>query len=62
MRKKLVKLTILGGLISLLGACDFASSRMFDNNCSGNASVQNPNYCSDTFHPNAGPFTGNTEK
>lgn len=62
MRKNLVKLALFGGLLSLLTACDFASSRMFDNNCSGNASVQNPSYCSDTFHPNAGPFTGATEK
>jgi len=42
----------------LLGACDNASSTFFDNNCSGNAAIENPDYCTGTLHPNAGPWAG----
>jgi hypothetical protein len=55
-----MKLAVLGGLL-LLGACDPSSSKLFDGNCSGNAMIQNPEYCTGTLHPNAGPYSGHTE-
>jgi hypothetical protein len=60
MRKILVSLATLAGLL-LLGACDHASSSIFDNNCTGNGAIENPDYCTGTLHPNAGPYAGHTE-
>jgi len=60
MRKFLVSLATLGGLL-LLGACDPATSTMFDNNCTANAGVENPPYCTGTLHPNAGPYSNRAE-
>ncbi|HVJ35325.1 MAG TPA: hypothetical protein VND94_19605 [Terriglobia bacterium] len=54
MKKSLLTLSVMGVLL-LLGACDSAS-RIFDNNCSGNAMIENPGYCTGNFHPNAGPY------
>jgi hypothetical protein len=56
-RKTLIQAAMLGTLLAL-GACDNASSTLFDNNCSGNAMIQNPDYCTGTLHPNAGPWSG----
>jgi hypothetical protein len=55
MRKMLLSLAALGGLL-LLGACDHSSSSLFDGNCSGNGGIVNPAYCTGTLHPNAGPY------
>ena len=54
MRKTLIHVAVLGSLL-LLGACGSASS-VFDNNCSGNAMIHNPDYCTGTLYPNAGPW------
>lgn len=54
-RKILIHVAMLGSLL-LLGACDAASSHVFDNNCSGNGMIENPDYCTGTLHPNAGPW------
>ena len=48
MRKILVSMATLAGLM-LLGAC----TEM--NNCTGNG-FENPEYCTGTLHPNAGPY------
>ena len=56
MRKTLIHVALLGSLLSLLAACDNASSTIFDNNCSGNGAIENPDYCTGTLHPNAGPW------
>ena len=56
-RKILIHVAMLGSL-ALLAACDNASSTIFDNNCSGNAMISNPDYCTGTLHPNAGPWAG----
>ena len=48
MRKLLVSLAILGGLL-LTGGCTSL------NNCSGNG-YANAEYCTGTLHPNAGPY------
>ena len=56
-RKTLIHVAMLGTLL-LLGACDNATSTVFDNNCSGNAMITNPDYCTGTLHPNAGPYAG----
>ena len=53
MRKIVLPLVTLAGLL-LLGACTSW------NNCSGN-SFANPDYCTGTLHPNAGPYAGHTE-
>jgi hypothetical protein len=57
MRKTLIHVALLGSL-ALLAACDNASSTIFDNNCSGNGAIENPDYCTGTLHPNAGPWAG----
>jgi hypothetical protein len=57
MKKSLLMLTAMGMLL-MTAACDFSSSRVFDNNCSGNAMIENPGYCTGNFHPNAGPYAG----
>jgi hypothetical protein len=54
MKKTLLTLTMMGALL-LVAGCD-SSSRIFDNNCSGNAMIKNPSYCTGTLHPNAGPW------
>ena len=54
-RKTLIHAAMLGTLL-LLGAC--TDSKVFDNNCSGNAMIENPDYCTGTLHPNAGPWAG----
>lgn len=54
MKKSLLMLTMMGALL-MVAACD-SSSRIFDNNCSGNAMIENPSYCTGSFHANAGPF------
>ena len=54
MKKSLLMLTALG-LLLMAAACD-SSSRFVDNNCSGNATIENPTYCTNTLHPNAGPY------
>ena len=54
MKKSLLILTAMGMLL-LATACD-SSSRIFDNNCSGNSMIENPGYCTGSFHPNAGPY------
>ena len=51
---------VLGGLL-LLGACDHSTSHIFDGNCSGNGAIENPDWCTGTLHPNAGPYSGKTE-
>lgn len=56
MKKTTVLIALLGGLL-LLGACS-SDSKIFDNNCTGNAMVENPDYCTGTLHPNAGPWAG----
>ena len=56
MRKTLIHVAMLGSLL-LLAACGSASS-VFDNNCSGNGAIENPDYCTGTLHPNAGPWSG----
>jgi hypothetical protein len=48
MRKILLSLATLAGLL-LTGAC----TEM--NNCTGNG-FENPDYCTGTLHPNAGPY------
>jgi len=48
MRKLLLTLAALAGLMAT-GAC----TEM--NNCSGNG-FENPEYCTGTLHPNAGPY------
>jgi hypothetical protein len=53
MKKTLIKMAVLSGLL-LMGAC--ADSMVFDNNCSGNGFIKNPTYCTTLFHPNAGPW------
>jgi hypothetical protein len=60
MRKMLLSLATLGGLL-LLGACDHSSSHIFDGNCSGDGMITNPDWCTGTLHPNAGPFSTHTE-
>lgn len=55
MRKTFIHLTVLGSML-LLSAC--AGSMIFDTNCSGNGAIQNPDYCTKTLHPNAGPWAG----
>jgi hypothetical protein len=50
------------GSLALLAACDSASSTIFDNNCSGNGAIENPDYCTGTLHPNAGPYTNDMRK
>lgn len=55
MRKTLIQLAVLGTML-LLGGC--AGSSVFDTNCSGNSPIQNPDYCTGTLHPNAGPWAG----
>src|SRR3954447_22379753 len=45
-------LALLGGL--LVSACTGT------NNCTGNG-WENPDYCTGTLHPNAGPYAGKTE-
>jgi hypothetical protein len=57
MRKILIHVAMLGSLLAV-AACDNASSTIFDNNCSGNAMIANPDYCTGTLHPNAGPWAG----
>jgi len=58
MRKTILALTapmvVLGGLL-LLNACTGM------NNCSGNG-FENPDYCTGTLHPNAGPYAGPEKK
>jgi hypothetical protein len=54
MKKSLLMLTAMG-LLLVVAACD-SSSRIFDNNCSGNSMIENPGYCTGNFHANAGPF------
>lgn len=56
MKKTTPLLALLAAL--LLSACDPATSSVFDNNCSGNAMIANPAYCTGTLHPNAGPWSG----
>jgi hypothetical protein len=46
-------LALVGGMLALGGCAD---SKIFDNNCTGNAMIENPQYCTDTLHPNAGPW------
>jgi hypothetical protein len=53
MRKILLSLVALSGLL-LAGGCTTM------NNCSGNG-YANPQYCTGTLHPNAGPYAGKTE-
>jgi hypothetical protein len=48
MHKMLISLATLGTLL-LLGACTSM------NNCTGNG-FENPEYCTETLHPNAGPY------
>jgi hypothetical protein len=48
MRNTLLSLAALAGLL-LTGACTEL------NNCSGNG-YANPEYCTGTLHPNAGPY------
>jgi hypothetical protein len=55
MKKSLLTVTVMGAML-LLAACDLSSSRIFDNNCSGNGMIKNPTYCTGTLHPNAGPY------
>jgi hypothetical protein len=54
MKKSLLMLTAMGMLL-MATACD-SSSRIFDNNCSGNSMIENPAYCTGSFHANAGPY------
>jgi hypothetical protein len=54
MKKSLLTLTVMGAML-LLTACD-SSSRIFDNNCTGDGMIKNPSYCTGTLHPNAGPY------
>ena len=54
MRKAFIHLTVLGSLL-LLSACA-AGSGLFDNNCTGTHGIVNPDYCTGTLHPNAGPW------
>ena len=60
MRKAITRLAIptvaLGGLL-LLGGC-FTNSKIFDNNCTNNGMIENPQFCTGTLHPNAGPWSG----
>ena len=56
MKKTTPLLALIAAL--LLGGCDAATSSVFDNNCSGNAMIANPDYCTGTLHPNAGPWSG----
>jgi hypothetical protein len=56
MKKSLLMLTAMG-LLLVVAACD-SSSRIFDNNCSGNSMIENSGYCTGNFHPNAGPYAG----
>ena len=53
MRKTLIQIAVLGTML-LLGAC--SEGTMFDTNCSGNGAIKNPDYCTGTLHPNAGPW------
>lgn len=53
MHKTLINLAVLGSLL-LLGAC--AGSKWFDTNCSGNGAIENPDYCTKSLHPVAGPW------
>ncbi|MET1028130.1 MAG: hypothetical protein ABWY00_13245 [Dongiaceae bacterium] len=53
MHKTLINLAVLGSLL-LLGAC--AGSKIFDTNCSGNGVIENPDYCTKSLHPVAGPW------
>ncbi|HEX9448011.1 MAG TPA: hypothetical protein VF920_08520 [Dongiaceae bacterium] len=54
MKTSRLTLTLMAALL-LLTACE-SSSRLFDNNCTGNGMIQNPGYCSSVLHPNAGPY------
>ena len=56
----IVKLTLLGALL-LLGACS-SDGKLFDNNCTGHATFENPAYCTGTLHPNAGPWANGANK
>jgi hypothetical protein len=53
MCKTLIKIAVFSGLL-LMSAC--AADKVFDNNCSGDGFISNPTYCTDIFHPNAGPW------
>jgi hypothetical protein len=53
MHKTFIRLAILSGLL-LMSAC--SASGVFDTNCSGDGFIQNPTYCTDVLHPNAGPW------
>jgi hypothetical protein len=46
---------ILVAALLLLTAC--SESRIFDTNCSGNGMISNPDYCTGTLHPYAGPWS-----
>jgi len=54
-RRTLLPVALLTSLLTL-GAC--SESSVFDTNCSGNGAIENPDYCTGTLHPNAGPWSG----
>ena len=56
MAKAFIQMMVLGGLL-LLGACT-AGKGIFDNSCTGTGGIVNPDYCTGTLHPNAGPWAG----
>jgi hypothetical protein len=53
MRKMLLSLVALAALTAMGGCTSM-------NNCSGNG-YDNPDYCKETLHPNAGPYAYKNE-
>lgn len=49
-----IQLALIAGLL-MLGACT-STSRIFDNNCSGNGGISSADYCTETLKPYAGPW------
>lgn len=49
-----IHLALVAGLL-LLGACT-STSRIFDNNCTGNSGLTSAEYCHETLKPYAGPW------
>jgi hypothetical protein len=51
---KILQLALVAGLLAL-GACT-STSRIFDNNCSGNGGMSSADYCMNDFKPHSGPW------
>ncbi len=64
--KRLTVLAVLAGAAMLAGCSastngiSLSESKFIDNNCSGNGWITNEAWCTDTLHPNSGPWAGSS--